>query len=287
MTALFGFLVTVLCLTSMFCIVKLIGRYRTGQTLIPQLPGNPVPWDGLMVASLFCLFLLCQGLCVAAAQAMFPGGDQAPQVISNSSATTVVTVDGSEGSDNLGYLLLANAIAMLVFTCAASFILRMAGASWEDLGFRDPKPREGLRLAVVTWVIIVPPLLTLAAFLDQFVEPYSHPIIDFLQADISVWSISLVLGAAVVAAPIAEEFFFRRILQGWLETQVGGWGVGIFGGLFCLAPFWGGLGWVTLLGFCLAGGLPGRTPRTFLSGIVFPSLFNALSVLLLLVSHLA
>ena len=70
---------------------------------------------------------------MAAAQAMFPGGDQAPQVISNSSATTVVTVDGSEGSDNLGYLLLANAIAMLVFTCAASFILRMAGASWEDL----------------------------------------------------------------------------------------------------------------------------------------------------------
>jgi len=287
MTALFGFLVTVLCLTSMFCIVKLIGRYRTGQTLIPQLPGNPVPWDGLMVASLFCLFLLCQGLCVAAAQAMFPGGDQAPQVISNSSATTVVTVDGSEGSDNLGYLLLANAIAMLVFTCAASFILRMAGASWEDLGFRDPKPREGLRLAVVTWVIIVPPLLTLAAFLDQFVEPYSHPIIDFLQADISVWSISLVIGAAVVAAPIAEEFFFRRILQGWLETKLGDWAVVISGVIFGLAHFGDGLGWIPLIGFGLAAGYLARRRGTILPSIVLHALFNALSVLLLLVSHLA
>ena len=79
----------------------------------------------------------------------FSTGVQAPQAISNGSATTAVTADESEGSDKLGYLLLANAIAMLVFTCVASFILRMAGASWEDLGFRDPKPREGLRLAVL------------------------------------------------------------------------------------------------------------------------------------------
>ena len=176
---------------------------------------------------------------------------------------------------------------MLVFTCAASFILRMAGASWEDLGFRDPKPREGLRLAVVTWVIIVPPLLTLAAFLDQFVEPYSHPIIDFLQADKSVWSISLVIGAAVVAAPIAEEFFFRRILQGWLETKLGDWAVVVSGVIFGLAHLGDGLGWVPLIGFGLAAGYLARRRGTILPSIVLHALFNALSVLFLLASPLA
>lgn len=287
MTALIGFLVTMLCLTSMFYIAKLIGRYRTGEALIPQMPGSPVPWDGLMVASLFCLFLLCQGLCVAAAQAMFPTGDQTPQVISNSSATTVVAIDGSEGSGKLGYLLLANAVAMLIFTCVASFILRMTGASWEDLGFRDPRPREGIRLAVVTWVIIVPPLLTLAAFLDQFVEPYSHPIIDFLRADKSVWSIGLVIGAAVFAAPITEEFFFRRILQGWLETKVGDWAVVVSGVIFGLAHLGDGLGWIPLIGFGLAAGYLARRRGTILPSIVLHGLFNALSVLLLLASQLA
>jgi membrane protease YdiL (CAAX protease family) len=271
----------------MFCIVKLIARYRSGEPLIRQVPGSPVPWDGIIVASLFVLFLVCQGLCVAAAQQLFPVGDQAPQVVSNGSATTVITVDGSKDSDNLGYLLLANAIAMLIFTCVAAFILRMCGASWRDLGFRDPKPREGLRLACVTWVIIVPPLLALAAFLDQFVEPYSHPIIEFLQADKSVWSIALVLGAAVVAAPIAEEFFFRRILQGWLEIKFGDWAVVVSAFCFGLAHLGQGLGWVPLIGFGLAAGYLARRRGTILPSIVLHALFNGLSVLLLVVSELA
>ena len=287
MTALAGFVATSVCLTSMFCIVKLIARYRSGEPLIRQVPGSPVPWDGIIVASLFVLFLVCQGLCVAAAQQLFPAGDQAPQVVSNGSATTVITVDGSKDSDTLGYLLLANAIAMLVFTCVAAFILRMRGASWRDLGFRDPKPREGLRLACVTWVIIVPPLLALAAFLDQFVEPYSHPIIEFLQADKSVWSIALVLGAAVVAAPIAEEFFFRRILQGWLEIKFGDWAVVVSAFCFGLAHLGQGLGWVPLIGFGLAAGYLARRRGTILPSIVLHALFNGLSVLLLVVSELA
>ena len=153
MTALIGFLVTALCLTSMFCIVKLIARYRSGETPIPQVPRSPVPWDGMTVASLLCLFLLCQGLCVAAAQAMFPAGDQSPQVMETGNVTTDITVVGSESADKLGYILLANAVAMLVFTCVAALFLWIRGASWEDLGFCDPKPREGLRLACVTWVI--------------------------------------------------------------------------------------------------------------------------------------
>ncbi|MGI9446163.1 MAG: CPBP family intramembrane glutamic endopeptidase [Pirellulales bacterium] len=287
MTALAGFVATSVCLTSMFCIVKLIARYRSGEPLVWQVPGSPVPWDGIIVASLFVLFLVCQGLCVAAAQQLFPVGDQAPQVVSNGSATTVITVDGSKDSDSLGYLLLANAIAMLVFTCVAAFILRMRGASWRDLGFRDPKPREGLRLACVTWVIIVPPLLALAAFLDQFVEPYSHPIIEFLQADKSVWSIALVLGAAVVAAPIAEEFFFRRILQGWLEIKFGDWAVVVSAFCFGLAHLGQGLGWVPLIGFGLAAGYLARRRGTILPSIVLHALFNGLSVLLLVVSELA
>ena len=287
MTALAGFVATSVCLTSMFCIVKLIARYRSGEPLVRQVPGSPVPWDGIIVASLFVLFLVCQGLCVAAAQQLFPVGDQAPQVVSNGSATTVITVDGSKDSDTLGYLVLANAIAMLAFTCVAAFILRMRGASWEDLGFRDPKPQEGLRLACVTWVIIVPPLLALAAFLDQFVEPYSHPIIEFLQADKSVWSIALVLGAAVVAAPIAEEFFFRRILQGWLEIKFGDWAVVVSAFCFGLAHLGQGLGWVPLIGFGVAAGYLARRRGTILPSIVLHALFNGLSVLLLVVSDLA
>ena len=267
MTLLVGFLATIVCLTSLFCIVKLIVRYRSGEPLLSPLPENSASWDGFDVASLFVLFIVCQGLCVTVVQQFFPGGDEAT-------------------ADVLGYQLLANAIAMLVFTCVAALILRVRGASWKSLGFQDEAPWTGLRLAGLTWVIIVPPLLTLAAFLDHFVKPYSHPVVDFLQADRTVWAVGLVIVTAVVAAPIAEEFFFRRVLQGWLETRLGDWAVVVSAVCFGMAHLGHGLGWIPLIGFGLAAGYLARRRGTILPSIVLHALFNGLSVMLLLMSDL-
>ena len=286
MTALVGFVATVVCLTSLFCVMKLLIRYRSGEPLLSPLPENPASWDGFDVASLFVLFIVCQGLCVAVVQHLFPVGDGATEVFSNANSEIVVTVVGSKGSDVLGYHLLANAIAMLVFTCVASLILRARGASWKSLGFQDEAPLTGLRLAGLTWVIIVPPLLALAAFLDRFVKPYSHPVVDFLQADRTAWAIGLVIVTAVVAAPIAEEFFFRRILQGWLEVKLGDWAVVVSAVCFGVAHLGHGLGWIPLIGFGLAAGYLVRRRGTILPSIVLHALFNGLSVVLLLMSDL-
>ena len=267
MTLLVGFLATIVCLTSLFCIVKLIVRYRSGEPLLSPLPENSASWDGFDVASLFVLFIVCQGLCVAVVQQFFPVGDEAT-------------------ADVLGYQLLANAIAMLVFTCFAALILRVRGASWKSLGFQDEAPWTGLRLAGLTWVIIVPPLLTLAAFLDHFGKPYSHPVVDFLQADRTAWAVGLVIVTAVVAAPIAEEFFFRRVLQGWLEVKLGDGAVVVSAVCFGMAHLGHGLGWIPLIGFGLAAGYLARRRGTILPSIVLHALFNGLSVMLLLMSDL-
>ncbi len=286
MTDLIGFLATMLCLTSMFCIVKLIVRYRSGEPLLTPLPENPASWDGFDVASLFVLFIVCQGLCVAVVQLYFPAANSDTQVFSNTSTEIVVTVAGSKGSDVLGYQLLANAIAMLVFTCVAALILRVRGASCKSLGFQDEAPLTGLWLAGLTWVTIVPPLLAISAFLDRFVKPYSHPVVDFLQADRTAWAIGLVIVTAVVAAPIAEEFFFRRVLQGWLEVKLGDWAVVVSAVCFGVAHLSHGLGWIPLIGFGLAAGYLARRRGTILPSIVLHALFNGLSVMLLLLSDL-
>jgi len=85
MTALVGLLATVVCLTSLFCVVKLLVRYRSGDPLLSPLPENPASWDGFDVASLFVLFIVCQALCVTVVQHFFPVGD-ATQVFSNASS---------------------------------------------------------------------------------------------------------------------------------------------------------------------------------------------------------
>ncbi len=267
MTVLVGFPATIVCLASFFCIVKLIVRCRSGEHLLTPLTENLASWDGFDVTSLFVLFIVCQGLCVGLVQYFFPVGDEAT-------------------ADVLGYQLLANAIAMLVFTCVAALILRMRGASWKSLGFQDEAPLTGLWLAGLTWVTIVPPLLAISAFLDRFVKPYSHPVVDFLQADRSAWAVGLVIVTAVVAAPIAEEFFFRRILQGWLEVKLGDWAVVVSAVCFGVAHLGHGLGWIPLIGFGLAAGYLVRRRGTILPSIVLHALFNGLSVVLLLMSDM-
>lgn len=266
MTPLLGPIALAACLASGLGILRLLLRARAGRPLVRPLPYQPVTWQGTDVAGLFLLFLLCQsvvGLLVGSGAA---AGDP-------------------PGPAPLGPRLLANALAMLAFTLLGTAVLRLRGATPVSLGFRDPRPVEGLRLAVATWVIIVPPLLALAAFLDRFVVSYRHPVIDFLEGDRSGTAIGLVLLSAVVAAPLAEEFFFRRILQGWLETRIGDRAVGVSAVAFGLAHFGHGLGWLPLIGFGLATGYLARRRGTILPCIVVHALFNAVSVGLLLLGQ--
>ena len=124
-----------------------------------------------------------------------------------------------------------------------------------------------------------------ATFLDQFVVSYRHPVIDFLAADGSGYAVGLVLVSAVVAAPIAEEFFFRKVLQGWLETRLGDRAVVVSAVAFGLAHFGHGLGWVPLIGFGLATGYLARQRGTIVPCIVVHALFNSVSVGLLLLAR--
>ena len=265
MTWLVGPLAVAACLASGVGIIRLIGRARAGQPLVPLSPQAPVPWQGLDVAGLFLLFLLCQ----AVAGDLLVGRP---------------TAGAATESPDLGPRLLANAVAMLVFTLLGGLVLRLRGATPASLGLQDPRPAEGLRLAVATWVIIVPPLLAVAALLDHFVVSYRHPVIDFLAADNSGAAVGLVLFSAVVAAPIAEEFFFRRVLQGWLETRLGDRAVTVSAIAFGLAHVGHGLGWVPLIGFGLATGYLARQRGSILPCIVVHALFNAVSVGLLLLA---
>ena len=256
------------CLASGIGIARLFGRFRRGQPMVPPLPVNRVAWDGFTVAGLFALFLLCQFAVQLVFHSLFPSPAGTEAVVSDAT-------------------LAASAVSMLSFTLLAIVVLRLRGASSFSLGFRDPQPLEGLWLAILTWVIIVPPILAMAAILDHFVVSYSHPVVDYLQDDRSPTAIGLVLLTAVVAAPIGEEFFFRRLLQGWLETHLGGQAIVVSAVCFGLAHLGHGLGWIPLIGFGLATGYLARQRGTILPCIVVHALFNAVSVILLLIPQAA
>jgi membrane protease YdiL (CAAX protease family) len=74
-------------------------------------------------------------------------------------------------------------------------------------------------IGIGLWVLfLVFPILLIASGLINAASgiEYSHPIIDIMKS--YPWLIGLVAWQAVIVAPITEEFFFRTLLIGWLES---------------------------------------------------------------------
>jgi membrane protease YdiL (CAAX protease family) len=239
-------------------------RFRGGDPIVAPLPRSIPPWGGGDVAIVMLLHMAC----LLAASTIASGG-AGP--------------------------ILAAAGGMAAATLLSSGFLLAGGASVSTLGFRSLRPAEDLRLAVATLAGITPPLLVMAGLLDRLV-PYRHPVVDLLARDHGSRTLSAVLLSAVVVAPIAEEFFFRRVLQGWFEgleakashragrTPTGRLPVAASALVFALAHLEHGLGWIPLVFFGLAVGWLARQRGSLFPGIVVHALFNAVSVGLLLLA---
>jgi hypothetical protein len=97
--------------------------------------------------------------------------------------------------------------------------------------------------------------------------------------------LGLVVASAVVAAPLAEELFFRRFLQGWLEKLLpeadGRMAVSVAAALFALAHLGQGLAYVPLFPLGLVLGTIARRTGSVVPCIFLHALFNAVSVALL------
>jgi hypothetical protein len=103
---LLGPIALVACLASGVGIFGLIRRAQADRPLILPRPHQPVPWQGLDVLWMFLLFLCCQ-----AVVGSLTTSQQARILI-----TDGVSVEGADAPASLGPRLLANALAMLVFT---------------------------------------------------------------------------------------------------------------------------------------------------------------------------
>lgn len=248
------------CFIASLAVAWLIARRaRQGLPAVDVRPHAKAPWSGVDVVAAVLSFL---GFQVLAAEA--------------------VPDDAS-----LQVRLAAGSIAMLVATGVSATHLLLRGADGASLGLGLGRLRDDARLAVAGLVLLLAPLLGLAAVLDRFV-PYRHAIVDFLSAHRDPLSIGLVVFAAVVAAPVAEEFLFRRVLQGWLEGWLepreprwgGATAIALSSLAFAGAHVGQGMAWVPLFFFGLVVGYLARQTGSIVPGIILHGLFNAVSVAL-------
>ena len=111
---------------------------------------------------------------------------------------------------------------MAIIVLAMLYLAVRAGALWRDFGLSRRDLPAQMGIGVVAFVMLAPPVFALQAMIVWFVEwKYEHPLIDMLQKSPDLGLFWLLAISACVIAPLSEEWFFRGLLQGWLERALG------------------------------------------------------------------
>jgi membrane protease YdiL (CAAX protease family) len=183
---------------------SLIGtKLRKRETILPYEPREPVPWEFTDLLIFVFIFFVVGQACLATAIAW--SGIPLPK-------------KGEEPSAKLQLVLLeCNATAGALTLVAGMLILRLRRrATWGDLGFDLSRIWYDLCCGSVAFVAAAPIVYAIQAIIVQWI-PYTHPLIQAIADKPDAYTLWVVTMSAVVVAPLAEEFFFRGILQGWFE----------------------------------------------------------------------
>jgi membrane protease YdiL (CAAX protease family) len=105
-----------------------------------------------------------------------------------------------------------SAVVLMTLLIAARYRVSLSNIGWSTKHiFQD------IRLGLLAFIMALPPIyILMIASTVLFKKPYNHPVVDAIKNDPS--SLPMAIWLAVVIAPILEEFGFRVLLQGFLES---------------------------------------------------------------------
>jgi membrane protease YdiL (CAAX protease family) len=112
---------------------------------------------------------------------------------------------------------LATSLAVLfAFVLSIAFVSLRTGSTFRDLGFDLSHTIRDLWLGVSSFVLIGPVVFAIQMALTHWF-PSEHPLLESVRAHPSFATLTNVAVAALLVAPLIEEFLFRVLLQGWME----------------------------------------------------------------------
>lgn len=217
----FGTLVAALLATlSVVTWAWLAAQIHRGHTIVQYRPRRPVPWTG----SDLCLVVLFFITANLGAFALLPMSDRAASSMAIDGDRQVDPNDAPQMADDAARLdqfelkLVAGTTANLItILLAVAWLIGRRGADLGDFGLASDRIGQDVALGVAGFVAVSLPIYALQFLLSHF-SSRQHPIIETLGQQPDDWLFLLSGLSAVAVAPVAEEFFFRVLLQGWLET---------------------------------------------------------------------
>jgi membrane protease YdiL (CAAX protease family) len=166
------------------------------QPVLPHEPRRPVPWGANALATILLFWLL----------GLLAGSWLANRVTGQPTGPLTVAAH---------YAISAVGLATFIFgICVTKY---QAAASLADLGLDASRLAHDIGVGVAAFLASIVPLFGLETLLERLVK-YDHPLVESVRAHPDTAMFVSATIAAVVAAPIFEEFLFRVLLQGWFEA---------------------------------------------------------------------
>lgn len=175
--------------------------------LLPPQPRRPVPWAFFDLVALVGIWLIVSALVVAVWRKVgwLPQG---------------IDLDFGERVPGRAALAANIAVPLLTMAIGLPIIALRTGATLHDLGLAPRQLAADLRMGLIAFVMLAPPVYGVQALLVRLWKPSQHPLIDlFRQAPQADMFLLLCLSAGLVA-PLVEELLFRVLFQGFLEKAV-------------------------------------------------------------------
>lgn len=155
---------------------------------------------------------------------------------------------------------------------------------WADFGFTTNLTRlpRDITFGVMAAAAMLPMVyMTQLSLVAIFGEPTPHPAINQIFEDPSFESLAAVAVLAVIVAPLFEEFAFRVLLQGGLESKTSRrawWPIWVSSICFGLAHTNQGFAPVSLIMLALGMGYLYRQTHSYVAVVSMHMAFNALSI---------
>ncbi len=185
---------------------RALRRWRAGGSIVPLEPRRPVPWGLLDVIFTVFVFFAIQGAALLLIRHSFDVDLSLDLVKMTPNERAAVLLSGAVSS------LLTAAISLAV-------IMLRTRADWSDMGIVGRQLASDVRLGVAAFVMLAPPVYAVQVLLVQWLSS-QHPLIELLKENPDPAFLAVSGFSAVLVAPVAEEYFFRVLVQGWLEKAI-------------------------------------------------------------------
>jgi membrane protease YdiL (CAAX protease family) len=204
MPSVFLLLIGLLFLGCVGCWMSLTTKRGGLEDFLEHEPRQSVPWGLIDVFAIAGIAILLELAAVEVARTVF--GVSLPLDDSPSTSQWMISLSCITTS------------RLLAFVAAIAYLVFRNRANSDNLGWSATKFASDTTIGAVAFLLLAAPIFTIQFTLTSLLNVEErHPLIEQLTKDSNSTAFALATFMAVVAAPFTEEFFFRCVLQGWLE----------------------------------------------------------------------